>query len=99
MSNMEQIEYWNGEAGERWAQDDDIMARLLQPITEALLEHAAPVGCRKALDVGCGGGSQSLLLAQQLGGRRAGAWRRHIRTDAGRGAGQGRRTRQRPGEP
>ena len=67
MSNAEQIEYWNGEAGKRWAQDDDTMARLLGPITEALLEHAAVEGSKHALDVGCGGGSQSLLLAQRLG--------------------------------
>ena len=67
MSNAEQIEYWNGEAGKRWAQDDDTMARLLGPITEALLEHAAVEGSQHALDVGCGGGSQSLLLAQRLG--------------------------------
>jgi SAM-dependent methyltransferase len=67
MSNAEQIEYWNGDAGKRWAQDDDIMARLLQPVTEALLDHAAVEGCKQALDVGCGGGSQSVMLAQRLG--------------------------------
>ncbi|MFC1579054.1 class I SAM-dependent methyltransferase [Pseudomonadota bacterium] len=67
MSNAEQIEYWNGEAGKRWAQDDDTMARLLQPVTEALLDHAAVEGCKHALDVGCGGGSQSVMLAQRLG--------------------------------
>ncbi len=67
MSNAEQIEYWNGEAGKRWAEDDDTMARLLGPISEALLDHAALEGCNSALDVGCGGGSQSLLLAQRLG--------------------------------
>ena len=67
MSNQEQIEYWNGEAGQRWAQDDDTMARLLGPICEALLDHAPLAGCKKALDIGCGGGSQSLKLAQRLG--------------------------------
>ena len=67
MSNEEQVEYWNGEAGKRWAKEDATMARLLQPVCEALLDHAGVEGCRKALDVGCGGGSQSLLLAQRLG--------------------------------
>lgn len=65
--NAEQIEYWNGEAGKRWAQDDDTMARLLRPICEGLLDHAALEGCKSALDIGCGGGSQSLMLAQRLG--------------------------------
>ena len=67
MDNAEQIEYWNGEAGKRWAQDDETMARLLRPVTEALLAHTAPQGCNSALDVGCGGGSQSLMLAKHLG--------------------------------
>ena len=40
MGNSDQIEYWNGEAGKRWAQDDDTMARLLGPSSEALLAHA-----------------------------------------------------------
>ena len=66
MGNEEQIEYWNGEAGKRWAQDDDMMARLLLPISEALLDHASVENCRSALDIGCGGGSQSLMLAQRL---------------------------------
>ena len=42
MSNQEQIDYWNGEAGERWAQEDDRMARLLRPVAEALLDHIKP---------------------------------------------------------
>lgn len=67
MSNAEQIEYWNGDAGKRWAQEDNTMARLLSPVCAALLEHADIQGSRKAMDIGCGGGSQSLMLAQHLG--------------------------------
>ena len=67
MNNAEQIEYWNGDAGKRWAQEDNTMARLLSPVCEALLEHADVQGSRKAMDIGCGGGSQSLMLAQHLG--------------------------------
>ena len=52
MGNSDQIEYWNGGAGKRWAQDDDTMARLLGPISEALLAHAQLDGCKSALDVG-----------------------------------------------
>jgi SAM-dependent methyltransferase len=65
--NAEQLAYWNGEAGERWARQDELMAALLAPIAGALLDHADPAGCRRALDVGCGGGSQSLMLAERLG--------------------------------
>lgn len=66
-ANAEMIEYWNGEAGRRWAQLDDMMARLLAPIARALIEHGDIGDCRNAVDVGCGGGSQSLLLAERLG--------------------------------
>ncbi len=67
MNNQEQFDYWNGDAGKRWAQEDDTMARLLEPVCQALLSHARLESCRNALDIGCGGGSQSLLLAQRLG--------------------------------
>ncbi len=67
MNNQEQFDYWNGEAGQRWAREDDTMARLLRPVCEALIAHADVSGSRRALDVGCGGGSQTLLLAQALG--------------------------------
>lgn len=66
-ANAEMIEYWNGEAGKRWAQLDNMMARLLAPIAEALIEHGDVGDYRSAVDVGCGGGSQSLLLAERLG--------------------------------
>jgi SAM-dependent methyltransferase len=68
MSNTEQIEFWNGEAGQRWADSDAMMERILAPVTEALLAHARLSGQTRALDVGCGGGSQSVRLAQELGG-------------------------------
>ncbi|MEP6391784.1 MAG: class I SAM-dependent methyltransferase [Halioglobus sp.] len=67
MTNAEQIEYWNGDAGRRWAEEDDTMAQLLRPISEALIAYAKLDGCRSALDIGCGGGSQSVMLADELG--------------------------------
>ncbi len=66
MSNQEQIDYWNGEAGRKWAQRDSQMARLLAPVSEALLDHSDLAGARAALDVGCGGGSGTRLLAKRL---------------------------------
>ncbi|MCB1676731.1 MAG: methyltransferase domain-containing protein, partial [Halioglobus sp.] len=68
MNNAEQIDYWNGEAGQRWAAEDARMARMLQPVTAALLDHLAPQVGERALDIGCGGGGQTLLLAERLGG-------------------------------
>lgn len=68
MDNSEQFAYWNGEGGKRWAKDDATMARLLEPVCLALLDHARIEGFHSALDVGCGGGSQTDLLARRLGG-------------------------------
>ena len=67
MSNEAQIAYWNGDAGRTWAARDRQMARLLAPVTDALMEHAAVDDCRAILDVGCGGGSGTFRLAERLG--------------------------------
>lgn len=67
MPNAEQIEYWNGDAGQNWAREDGRMAALLNPVAEALLDHLQPEQGIQTLDIGCGGGSQSLLLAQRIG--------------------------------
>ena len=67
MANKEQHEYWNGEAGERWAAEDATMAKLLDPIARDLIAHLQPEPGSSALDIGCGGGSQSVLLAEHIG--------------------------------
>lgn len=67
VSNEEQIAYWNGDAGRKWAERDAQMASMLAPIAEALMDHAAVDGTRAVLDVGCGGGSETLMLAKRLG--------------------------------
>ena len=68
MSNEEQIAYWNGEAGRKWAQKDDMMSAMLQPIAADLLRHIDLIDCQRILDVGCGGGSETLMLAAALRG-------------------------------
>ncbi len=67
MANEQQHEYWNGEAGARWAAEDDTMAALLGPVAQELLDYLQPEAGIHALDIGCGGGSQSALLAQHIG--------------------------------
>lgn len=66
MNNSEQIAYWNGDGGRKWAERDDAMAGVLAPISDALLARVAPRRARTALDVGCGGGSNTLQLLQHL---------------------------------
>ena len=67
MANEAQQEYWNGEVGERWAERDDFMARLLEPAAFALLQKVLPARGIDAIDIGCGGGSQTIALAEKIG--------------------------------
>lgn len=61
--NEEQIEYWNGRAGQTWVEAHHHLDRLLAPISAALLERAAARNSERAIDVGCGCGGTTLALA------------------------------------
>jgi len=65
--NQQQIDYWNGEGGQRWAQQNRILDALIQPLGEAALDAAAPRSKERAIDIGCGCGNQTLALAQRIG--------------------------------
>ena len=67
MSNDEQIDYWNGKAGEIWARMQERMDRTLSPVTAALLTLAAPQPGENILDIGCGTGETTLALAGAAG--------------------------------
>ncbi len=65
--NADQVEYWNGDVGQRWARNQRRLDRAFQPLTMALLERAAPRRGERAADIGCGCGDLSLMLAERLG--------------------------------
>ena len=65
--NAQQIGYWNGPAGERWANAQDRIDHHLGLITEALLALAVPKDGERILDIGCGGGTTALLLRECVG--------------------------------
>lgn len=62
-NNEQQIEFWNGEAGEKWVAQQQVMDATLQPVSDALLARANIQSGEAALDVGCGCGDTSLALA------------------------------------
>lgn len=67
MPNDEQIEHWDGEGGEHWAAEAEAYDRLNRRFAERIVERLAPQPGERVLDVGCGNGALSLLLAPVVG--------------------------------
>jgi SAM-dependent methyltransferase len=66
-ANAQQIEFWNGPSGQRWAKLQATTDRSLSFVTAALLPFAAARASERVLDVGCGCASTSLALADAVG--------------------------------
>ena len=66
-TNAEQRERWDEQLGPKWVRIADDMERRLAPVNALLLAHAAPVPGERVLDVGCGPGSTTALLAAAVG--------------------------------
>jgi SAM-dependent methyltransferase len=63
----EQIEYWNGPAGQRWVTEQAARDALLRPFGAAALDAAAAAPGESVVDVGCGCGESSFALAELVG--------------------------------
>ena len=64
--SLSQSEYWNGPAAERWITGREPLDRSMASITAALLERASPRPGERVLDVGCGLGTTTLMLAERV---------------------------------
>jgi SAM-dependent methyltransferase len=65
--NAQQIEYWNGPAGQRWAAMQEQTDRNLAAISSALMNFAAAKPGERVLDIGCGAGTTTQVLADAVG--------------------------------
>jgi SAM-dependent methyltransferase len=66
-TNAEQIEYWNGAVGERWAVFQPVLDKALSSISDAALAFAAVKIGERVLDIGCGTGTTTYALAKAVG--------------------------------
>jgi SAM-dependent methyltransferase len=65
--NADQIDYWNGPAGEKWVKNQQVMDASLASATAGLLPLAAIQPGERVLDIGCGSGQISLMAADAVG--------------------------------
>jgi SAM-dependent methyltransferase len=65
--NAQQIEFWNGQVGQRWVDYQESMDRNLASINDALMAFAAAKPGERVLDIGCGCGTTSMMLADAVG--------------------------------
>ncbi|MGJ4950364.1 class I SAM-dependent methyltransferase [Bradyrhizobium sp. HKCCYLS20291] len=65
-ANADQIAYWNGPGGQRWAERQEAQDVLLAPVSRILLERIAAKPGDRVLDIGCGCGGLAIALAQQV---------------------------------
>ncbi len=63
----EQLAYWSGPVGERWAAWQPILDRALAPFAERLVSAAELKSGERVLDVGCGCGVTTLLASTAVG--------------------------------
>jgi SAM-dependent methyltransferase len=64
--NADQIAYWNGPGGEKWANRQQAQDILLAPIADTLIDRARPKSGERIIDVGCGSGATAIAFAQKV---------------------------------
>ena len=64
--NADQIAYWNGPAGQRWAQRQTAQDIVLKPIADLVIDRAKLTPGERVIDVGCGSGATTIAFAREV---------------------------------
>ena len=64
--NADQIAYWNGPAGQRWADRQAEQDVVLGPVADLLVDRASPQPGERVIDVGCGSGVTTIAFGQRV---------------------------------
>jgi ubiquinone/menaquinone biosynthesis C-methylase UbiE len=65
--NTDQATYWNGPAGQRWTDRQEMQDQVLAPVSAALFDRARVTKGERVIDIGCGCGSTAIELAKRVG--------------------------------
>jgi SAM-dependent methyltransferase len=65
--NADQIAYWNGPGGQRWADRQQAQDIVLAPIADVLIDRARAKAGEHIIDVGCGAGATTIAFARTAG--------------------------------
>jgi SAM-dependent methyltransferase len=65
--NADQIAYWNGPGGQRWADRQQSQEILLAPVLDLLIDRAGAKAGERIIDIGCGSGSTTIAFAGKVG--------------------------------
>ena len=65
--NAPQIEYWNGPAGDKWANLADSQDVMLEALGAAAMEACDIRPGHAIIDIGCGSGTTTIEIARRVG--------------------------------
>jgi SAM-dependent methyltransferase len=65
--NADQAAYWNGPSGTKWVDYQAQLDRNLDPLGQMAMDAVSSLAGKSVIDIGCGAGSTSLMLADRVG--------------------------------
>ena len=64
--NADQVAYWNGPAGQRWADRQAAQDVLLKPVADLVVDRAGFKPGERVIDVACGSGATTIAFARKV---------------------------------